>query len=331
METQATSESSEEGSPPSTSPTSRKGNWVRAVQGNQKGLKKYEVNISMKDGVGSINVPEGIIKDSSPLWEDFIMGKFLDKAPHVAKVHAIVNKIWSMGDKSQMVDVFVINSNTMKFRVTNSDARARIIRRCMWNLAGIPVVMSKWTPFIEEDQPEEKSIPLWVHLKNVPTSMVSWEGLSFITSPIGLPVRLHPETAQCVNIKTLKIFVNADLTKELPKKMFFNLLGKEVLVEYSYPWVPDRCTNCLKWGHLEKACLAPKKFMEQQMEEVEDGEIVGDLAKDKESMIGDEQSKENSGLKESTIEREEEQSVETTETELIIPEKDAEEANSEEK
>lgn len=315
MESPAISESLEEGSPSPTVQASQKGNWVRAVQGVQKGLKKYDVSISMKDGVGSINVPEEVIKEASPLWEDFIMGKFLDKAPHVAKVHAIVNKIWSMGDKTQMIDVFVINSNTMKFRVTNMAARTRILRRCMWNLAGIPVVMSKWTPFIEEDQPEEKSIPLWVHLKNVPTNMVSWQGLSFITSPIGSPIRLHPETAQCINIHTPKIFVNADLTKELPKKLIFNLLGKEVLVEYSYPWVPPRCTNCMKWGHLEKACLAPRKIL-QQTEEEEDGKIQSELAKNKENSSGDEQVENLTGeihrLNQSETELEEGQIIEKT-------------------
>lgn len=286
MGTPAGSDSSEEGSQPPKTLVTQKGSWVRAVQGDQKGLKKYEVNISMKDGVGSVNVPDEVITDASPLWEDFLMGKFLDKAPHIAKIHAIVNKIWSMGDKSQMIDVFVINSNTMKFRVTNMEARKRILRRGMWNLAGIPVVMSQWTPFIEDDQPEEKSIPLWVHLKNVPTSMVSWQGLSFITSPVGAPVRLHPETAQCINIKTPKVFVNADLTKELPKKMFFNLFGKETLVEYVYPWLPTRCTNCMKWGHQERACLAPKKDIEQSTllsDDIEEGEIEGILSVEKQN------------------------------------------------
>lgn len=258
--------------PPLTVPGSQKKDWVRAVQGEQKGLTKYDVEVTMKDGVGSVIVPDEIIKDASPLWEDFLMGKFLDKAPHIAKVHAIVNKIWTMGDKSSMVEVFVINSNTMKFKIPNQGIRNKITRRGMWNLAGVPVVMSKWTPFIEDDQPEEKSIPLWVHLKNVPTNMVSWKGLSFITSPVGVPARLHPETAQCINIKVAKVFVNADLTKELPKTMNFNFHGKDTLVEYSYPWLPSRCSNCAKWGHLENACLAPKKV--QQVEEVEDGEIV---------------------------------------------------------
>lgn len=68
------------------------GSWVGAVQG-QKVLKKYEVEITMKDGIGSVTVPEEITKDVPPLWDDFLVGKFLDNSPHIAKVHAIVNKI----------------------------------------------------------------------------------------------------------------------------------------------------------------------------------------------------------------------------------------------
>lgn len=91
---------------------------------------------------------------------------------------------------------------------------------------------------------------------------------------MGVPARLHPETAQCINLKTPKIFVNADLTKELPQAMSFKLNGKETLVEFSYPWLPSRCSNCTKWGHLEKACLAPKKTNVQTNMEMEEGGIV---------------------------------------------------------
>ena len=73
-------------------PIRSQGSWVGAVQG-QKVLKKYEVEIEMKNGVGSIVVPEEITKDVAPLWDDFLIGKFLDEAPHIAKIHAIVNKI----------------------------------------------------------------------------------------------------------------------------------------------------------------------------------------------------------------------------------------------
>ncbi|KAL0788127.1 hypothetical protein Bca101_004373 [Brassica carinata] len=230
------------------------GSWVGAVQGKRV-LTKFEVDVQMKDGVGTVDVPEEVMKDAAPLWEDFLIGKFLETATHIAKVHAIVNKIWAFSDKNQMIEVFEVNANTMKFRITNSEMRNRVLRRGMWNLAEVPVVMTKWTPFAEEKQVEIQSVPMWVHMKNVPMNMFSWKGLSFVSSPLGTPVRLHPETSQCLNLKEAKIFVNVDLTKKLPNKMKFSFQGKETMVAYSYPRLPIRCSTCEKWGHTAKVCL----------------------------------------------------------------------------
>ena len=44
-----------------------------------------------------------------------------------------------------------------------------------------------------------------------------------MTNDVGFPVRLHSETVSCANFKTSKIFVNADLSKELQKKIIFFL------------------------------------------------------------------------------------------------------------
>lgn len=71
---------------------------------------------------------------------------------------------------------------------------------------------------------------------------------------MGVPVRLHPETEQCLNLKVAKVFVKADLSKELPKSMNFTFEGKKTLVEYSYPWLPPKCTVCGKWGHYARVC-----------------------------------------------------------------------------
>lgn len=105
-----------------------KGSWVGAVQG-QKVLKKYEVEIEMKDDIGSVTVPEEITKNVAPLWDDFLIGIFLDNAPHIGKVHAIVNKIWTINDKAQKIEVFEVNSTMMKFRILNQNDRRRILRK----------------------------------------------------------------------------------------------------------------------------------------------------------------------------------------------------------
>lgn len=204
-----------------------------------------------------------------------LVRKFLDKAPHIAKIHSIVNKIWTLNDKAQKIEVYEVNDTTMKFRILNQMDKNRILRRGMWNLAGVPVVMTKWSPVIEKEKPPTQSIPMWVHVKRVPLKMFSWQGLSYMTSPLGVPGRLHPETAQCLNLEVAEVFVNVDLTKDLPKQLNFNIQGEEVLVEYSYPWLPKKCEKCGKWGHSEKTCAMRSDGVKKNLEEVivEEGEI----------------------------------------------------------
>lgn len=86
--------------------------------------------------------------------------------------------------------------------------------------------------------------------------MFMWSGLSFHASPVGEPKRLHPDTELVTNFEEAKIFVEADLSKELRKIYYFQVRGEEVCVEFEYPWLPQRCGVCRKWGHPDDGCLA---------------------------------------------------------------------------
>lgn len=83
------------------------------------------------------------------------------------------------------------------------------------------MVVSKWSPIIEDTQPEIKSIPMWKILKNVPHQMYSWKGLGFLASAIGEPKRLHPDTELYKSFYVAKVFVEADMSKDLPQSYRF--------------------------------------------------------------------------------------------------------------
>lgn len=231
-----------------------KKSWASVV--SRPSLSKFNYEISEKDGKATVAVPDEVLEDATPLWEDFLIGRFASAAPHVAKIHVIVNKIWNLGDKSIRVDVFSVNETTVKFRIRNASARLRALRRGMWNICEIPMVVSKWTPFVEEAQPAIRSMPMWVKIKNVPYSMFTWKGISFLASPIGHPIRLHRDTELVTSFEEAKVFVDVDLSKELPKSYYFNIKGEEVNVTFEYPWLPQRCSICKKWGHTDDCCLA---------------------------------------------------------------------------
>lgn len=232
--------------------------WVDVAQ-DKKVLKKFDVEVSNKDGLHSVMIPEDALKTSTPLWEDFVVGKFLDISPHVAKVHMVLNKIWKYGDASMKVEVYEVNATTMRFRVSSPRAREKILRRGMWNIAGVPMVVTKWTPRTEEEKQEEEALPMWVHLQGVPLHMYSWEGLSFITSAVGFPDRLHPETVACSNLEIAKVFAKVDISKPLPKEINFTRNGKEFVVGFHFPWLPSRCKLCDKWGHTTEVCVLKGK------------------------------------------------------------------------
>lgn len=79
-------------------------------------------------------------------------------------------------------------------------------------------------------------------------------------------MRLHQETIACTNLEVAKVFVNVDVSKELPKEIEFSKDGKDFTVAYHYPWLPARCKICDKWGHTDKVCVQNGKRKKQNGE-----------------------------------------------------------------
>lgn len=94
-------------------------------------------------------------------------------------------------------------------------------------------------------------VPLWVIVRNVPLRLCSWEGLSVLTSPLGVPKDLHPETKDCKNFEKAKILMDVDLTKSLPSSFTFDSgQGENITVGYSFPRLPPRCGEFSQWSHV---------------------------------------------------------------------------------
>ncbi|CAF2038728.1 unnamed protein product, partial [Brassica napus] len=107
----------------------------------------------------------------------------------------------------------------------------------------------------------KKEIPSWVDVAQDKKVLKKFdvEGLSFITSAVGFPDRLHPETVACSNLEVAKVFAKVDISKPLPKEINFTRNGKEFVVGFHYPWLPSRCKLCDKWGHTTEVCVLKGK------------------------------------------------------------------------
>lgn len=63
--------------------------WVDSVE-NRASQSKQVMQVEVVDGTSKVEIPDELIQNSVPLWKDFVYDIFLEKSPHVAKIHVIV-------------------------------------------------------------------------------------------------------------------------------------------------------------------------------------------------------------------------------------------------
>ena len=59
-----------------------------------------KVRVEVVSEVAMVEMPYELLNNIVPLWGDFLERRSLDLAPHVARFHIIVNKIWCLGSNS---------------------------------------------------------------------------------------------------------------------------------------------------------------------------------------------------------------------------------------
>lgn len=82
--------------------------YVKAVK-KKHILENHGVKVEVVEGTEMVEIQDELLIKTVPLWEDFLEGRFLDHAPHVARIHIIVYKIWPLGNKNIKIDVFAVN------------------------------------------------------------------------------------------------------------------------------------------------------------------------------------------------------------------------------
>lgn len=211
--------------------------------------------VSIIDGVASIQIPEEIFNEAELLWKSYVVGYFIGDAPHVGSIHAMVNRIWSSPKACTKIDVQFIEKNIVLFRIERSNMRDRVIKRKYWHIADVPLVVSMWTPESALHPPELSGMPLWVDIRGVPNDLFSHKGLKCLSREVGGFVKLHPHTERCVRLDVARILIEMDLHKPLVEKFSFkDKQGSVKELEVSFPWLPTRCNVCQSWGYKGVEC-----------------------------------------------------------------------------
>ncbi|KAG2305100.1 hypothetical protein Bca52824_033751 [Brassica carinata] len=161
-------------------------------------------------------------------------------APHIGKIHAIVNRIWSFPDRPAKIDVHFVSPRTVLFRIDNPQLKDRVLKRTFWHIADIPIV-------------------------GVPDHLFSHNGLTFFGETIGRTVKLHPNTERCVRLDVARLLVVMNLEEPLPASI--KVRGSGEIISVSYPWLPPFCLGFQQWGRTDKTCSKNKHIKERTEDE----------------------------------------------------------------
>ncbi|KAG5376133.1 hypothetical protein IGI04_040729 [Brassica rapa subsp. trilocularis] len=244
----------------------------RVLEEKFSNVIRYSPVADLQGGVASVDLPEELLSDSKPLWSAYIVGHFMGDAPHIGKVHAIVNRIWSFPDRPAKIDAQFISPRTVLFRIDHPQLKERVLKRTFWHIADIPIVVREWSPKTASAQPDLTAVPLWVDLQGVPDHLFSHNGLTFFGDTIGHTVKLHPNTERCVRLDVARLLVVMNLEEPLPASI--NVRGSGEVISVSYPWLPPRCLGCQKWGHTDKTCSKNKHVKDKTEVEKENEKVA---------------------------------------------------------
>ncbi|RID72033.1 hypothetical protein BRARA_C03941 [Brassica rapa] len=132
-----------------------------------------------------------------------------------------------------------------------------VLQRSLWHVDDCIMFVAPWTSSDSLTLPEITSIPLWVSLKNIPSTLYSILGIEWIASGLGEPMLSYKPWLDPTMLGEAKIMVEVELDKPFPKKVAaWDKQGNFSLIDVEYAWLPASCERCGQLGHKSKRCLS---------------------------------------------------------------------------
>ncbi|KAF3584425.1 hypothetical protein F2Q69_00027225 [Brassica cretica] len=210
-------------------------------------------------GAPFVLIPDENIDATKEEFKEFIFARFTGDIPLKGRIIGVVNAMWAR--TGPRIFVHRIGEGTFLLKVTNERTKATILSRQAWMIKGCHMFIAAWSPEFTPEQPQLTSVVVSVELRGVPYLMFNQQSLSRIVTAIGRPISLAPKTERKENFEVAKVWIHVNLLESLPEKIvsgFSN--GREAEISASYPWLPDKCSQCCKFGHKHQLCPSAGKL-----------------------------------------------------------------------
>ncbi|XP_010475461.1 PREDICTED: uncharacterized protein LOC104754871 [Camelina sativa] len=226
----------------------------RLKQSTSRSLKRLAPVSIADSGRPRIHIPDAVFERGDALHKDFIICSFNGRPPSYHQIQSVLNHIWGKGKRLEIHMNHMTRS--MLVRIPNDYIRQKVLEKGIWYIGDSMFHTSPWAPNYSSETPTLASIPIWIHLLDIPLDLRTTEGISLIAGLVGEPKETDHFTLNLVSLKISHAKVIVDLTKPLPDVVEYTRdNGQVVEVKVTYPWLPPTCSYCKELGHIAKNCL----------------------------------------------------------------------------
>ncbi|KAL5728013.1 hypothetical protein ACHQM5_001141 [Ranunculus cassubicifolius] len=200
---------------------------------------------------GRFVVPKEVREEAINEWSDYLVGYFVGPKVSFTVVEDKLKTMWSLKGSITIT----ADQNMFYLYLNAAEDRRMILSKGPVFIAGILFVIKPWTKTVDRERRTLNTIPIWVNIYNVPKSMWSRKGLSFIASRLGKPRRIDEATLRKQRITFARVCVEVKVDFKYPATMEFELEeGLYETVDFEYKWKPTTCSKCLVFGHTVEEC-----------------------------------------------------------------------------
>ena len=218
-------------------------------------LQYYEPHYA--DGKLVAKPPAEAVNEGIDMWKGCLVGQFLDKRLPFPVVRSLVNRLWG---KREMPEISTTENGLFFFRFRDPEARDWVMDAGPWHLAGRPFILRAWKPGMDMLNIQLSTIPIWVRFYNIPLEYWTSTCLGHIASTIGIPLHLDPLTENQTKLSFARICTEVGVDCEFPKSVLLDRgNGSYFTIRIEYPWVPQCCSECKRFGHNLLNCQAKKR------------------------------------------------------------------------
>ncbi|KAG2291560.1 hypothetical protein Bca52824_038229 [Brassica carinata] len=127
-------------------------NYASLFKSASGDLQEMGIPSEHSSGVPFVLIPEDNIQAAKKEFKDFIYAKFHSDVPQMGRIIGVLNAI--SAKSGPRIYVHSLGKGAFLLKVINARTREALLARSCWNIAGVPMFVSPWSPdFTPEETP----------------------------------------------------------------------------------------------------------------------------------------------------------------------------------